>query len=65
MTTQLTLLPKATAPWLIDDTTRAIGRQGLSQARQALAAAQARATAADESLAVTAHTPTTTHAAAA
>jgi len=43
MTTQLTLLPSATTPWHLDDTTRAIGRNGLAQARQALAAARHRA----------------------
>jgi hypothetical protein len=54
MTTQLTLLPKASAPWQLDDTTRAIGRQGLAEARQALAAARAHASA-DESLAISSH----------
>ena len=44
MTTQLTLLPKATAPWRIDDTTRAIGMRGLAEARQVLAEARARHT---------------------
>jgi hypothetical protein len=59
MTTQLTLLPKASAPWLLDDTTRAIGRQGLAEARQVLAAARSRALRADDA------TPVSSHAAAA
>lgn len=42
MTTQLTLLPSTPAPWQLDDTTRTIGRQGLAQAREALAQAKAR-----------------------
>jgi hypothetical protein len=62
MTTQLTLLPTATAPWLLDDTTRAIGRQGLAEARRVLAAARANA-GADDALIVAAHAHT--HAAAA
>ena len=55
MTTQLTLLPKASAPWLLDDTTRAIGRQGLAEARQVLATARSRAMSADDSLAISSH----------
>jgi hypothetical protein len=42
MTTQLTLLPATTTPWQLDDTTRAIGREGLAQARHALAQARLR-----------------------
>jgi hypothetical protein len=42
MTTQLTLLPTTPAPWQLDDTTRAIGREGLAQARRALAQATLR-----------------------
>jgi hypothetical protein len=60
MTSQLTLLPSAPAPWLLDDTTRAIGRQGLAEARQVLAAARSRALAADDAAAAR-----TSHAAAA
>ena len=55
MTTQLTLLPKASAPWLLDDTTRAIGRQGLAEARQVLAAARARVTNADDAATSSSH----------
>jgi hypothetical protein len=45
MTTQLTLLAAsttATTAWQLDDRTRSIGRQGLAQARQALADARTR-----------------------
>ncbi len=49
MTSQLTLLPTEPAPWLLDDTTRAIGRRGLAEARQVLAAARSRAAEADAS----------------
>jgi hypothetical protein len=42
MTTQLTLLPSSTSAWQLDDRTRTIGRQGLAQARQALAEARTR-----------------------
>jgi hypothetical protein len=64
MTTQLTLLPKASAPWQLDDSTRAIGRQGLATARQALAAARSRALSSDAVLANTTST-ISAHAAAA
>lgn len=37
MTTQLTLLAPAPAPWQLDDRTRTIGLQGLAAARSALA----------------------------
>jgi hypothetical protein len=37
MTTQLTLLPADSALWQLDDHTRAVGREGLAQARRALA----------------------------
>jgi hypothetical protein len=43
MTTQLALLPTTTSPaWQLDERTRAVGRQGLAQARQALAEARTR-----------------------
>lgn len=64
MTTQLTLLPTATAPWLLDDTTRAIGRHGLAEARRVLAVARSTAVAgAGDALTIAAHAHT--HAAAA
>ncbi|MDH3704966.1 MAG: hypothetical protein OES57_02815 [Acidimicrobiia bacterium] len=37
-----------TAPWRLDDTTRAVGRRGVAEARSALALARQQATAAHE-----------------
>jgi hypothetical protein len=42
---QLVLLETPSAEWRLDDSTRAIGRRGLAEARSALRAAKARATA--------------------
>jgi hypothetical protein len=39
---QLLLIESPTAEWRLDDTTRAIGRRGLADARSALRAAKAR-----------------------
>lgn len=52
MSTQIPLLTvtveqPAPATWQLDDQTRAIGRQGLTQAREALRQAQARQVVAD------------------
>lgn len=43
MTSQLALIECPTAPWRLDDTTRAIGRRGVAEARAALRAARQRA----------------------
>jgi hypothetical protein len=42
---QLVLIDSPTAEWRLDDSTRAIGRRGLAEARSALRAAKARAVA--------------------
>jgi hypothetical protein len=42
MTRQLVLIETPAAAWRLDDTTRAIGRRGLEEARSALRAARAR-----------------------
>lgn len=44
-TGQLTLIESPGIDWRLDDHTRAVGRAGLAQARAALAAAEASATA--------------------
>jgi hypothetical protein len=43
MTRQLALIETPAAAWRLDDTTRAIGRRGLEEARSALRAARTRA----------------------
>ena len=40
---QLVLIESPASEWRLDDSTRAIGRRGLAEARSALRAAQARA----------------------
>jgi hypothetical protein len=47
MTRQLVLLDNPAEAWHLDDTTRAIGRRGLADARSALRAARLRASMAD------------------
>jgi hypothetical protein len=42
---QLVLIDNPAAGWRLDDSTRAIGRRGIAEARSALRAAQARAVA--------------------
>jgi hypothetical protein len=45
---QLVLIESPANGWRLDDSTRAIGRRGLAEARSALRAAQARATARED-----------------
>jgi hypothetical protein len=45
---QLVLIESPAAEWRLDDSTRAIGRRGLAEARSALRAAQARAATRDD-----------------
>jgi hypothetical protein len=47
MTRQQLVLIETPAEWRLDESTRAIGRRGLAEARTALRAAQARARAAE------------------
>jgi hypothetical protein len=48
MTRQLVLLETPAAAWRLDDTTRAIGRRGVEEARSALRAARLRAAVGDD-----------------
>jgi hypothetical protein len=45
---QLVLIESPAGSWRLDDSTRAIGRRGLAEARSALRAAQARAASREE-----------------